>query len=68
MKEHWFPVLTFVVIGAVVFDVLFGKTIRWRKWLHGVVVIMFLLVAMSVPRCSTDDANRPDGPDIPYSF
>lgn len=68
MDEQWFAVLLLLLVVGVVFEVWFGKTIGRRKWLQGGLVTLSLVVAMSVPSCSTDDAGRPDGPDIPYSF
>lgn len=68
MDEQWFAVLSLLLVVGVMFDVWFGKTTRWRKWLHGGLVALYLIMAMSVPSCSMGDADRPDGPDIPYSF
>lgn len=68
MDEHWFAVLLLLLVVGVVFDVWLGQTIGWRGWLHGAIVLMFLLVMMLMPSCNTDDANRPEGPHTPYGF
>ena len=68
MKEYLFSAMLLLLVIGAVFDVWFGKSITWRKWLQGAIVVLFLLVLGTIPRCGADDPDRPDGPYIPYRF
>lgn len=68
MENYLFGVLTLLLVVMVVLDVLFGKQLRYRNWLQAGVVVLYVLAMLTIPRCTSGDPDRPDGPQIPYSF
>jgi hypothetical protein len=68
MSDPWFSIFSLLLVIWVAFDVFSGKEIRQRKWLQGGVVVLFLIVLISIPRCGSVSEDTPDGQDIPYSF
>jgi hypothetical protein len=60
--------LVALLAGGVGADVMFGKTMRWRKPLQAGLVLLavFLLLAANVPR--TSDAPAPDLPATSHPY
>lgn len=67
-EAPWFGLLVIGLVGGVAFDIWFGKTIRWRKPLQLALVVLYVLVALTMPRCSDGDPNQPDIEAPPYMY
>jgi hypothetical protein len=64
VKDMVWSVTVFSFSVLVVYDLAAGGKIMRRKWLQGLVVVLYLMILMSTPQCSVTEC-RP-GPEAEF--